>query len=60
MIASFGMVARAMATPEPNLDLYFKDRYAVVSKRLLLLVTLVVVIFPASAIAVKLLRSSDR
>jgi hypothetical protein len=60
VIASLGMVARAMMQPGPNLDLYFKDRYVVVSKRSVVLVTLVVVLIPVSAMAVWLRRSTHR
>jgi hypothetical protein len=44
MIACLGLVARAFTFPGPNIDIYFKDRYVVVSKRSLVVATLVVLL----------------
>jgi hypothetical protein len=61
ILAGFlGTVARAMMLPGPTLDFYFKDRYVPVSKRSLILVTLVVGLIPVFAVAVRLLRSTHR
>ena len=62
MIASLGMVARAMMLPGPNLDLYLNDRYVVVSKRSLIAATLVVllIVILLFVVAVRLLQSSLR
>jgi hypothetical protein len=58
--AFLGLLARALSSPGPNIDLYFKDRYVVVSKRFLAAITLLVLVILAAVFVgtFRLLQSS--
>ena len=59
VIAVLGLVARAFTFPGSEIDLYFSDRYVVVSKRSLIIAALAVflILIALFAGAVRLLQS---
>jgi hypothetical protein len=51
VIESLRMIARAMMQPGSNLDLYFNDRYVVISKRVAVAGILAVILIPVLLVA---------